>query len=870
MRMADDVRNMMSDDRLQGGLPIEKVRESFMEAMAEPSPRVLLRAPTGSGKSTGIPPMMLEAGLGERGMVLVVQPRRMAARLLARYVARKSGSELGREIGYMVRFERCISSATRLAFVTDGVLERRLTDNPDLSGVSAVVFDEFHERRLAGDLSLGRVLDLQEGVRPDLAVVVMSATLEVEGLQEFMGVSCRVLEASGRQFPVEVAYRPAAMVRDGRGNMVYPPVWEQAAAAVATEARKEDCGNMLVFMPGGFEIRKTVECLEGMSALKGWEIVSLHGSLSPEMQNRAVEPGGIPRVIVSTNVAETSLTIEGVRTVIDSGLARHAGWDARRGMDTLLIEKIARAAADQRAGRAGRVAAGRCIRLWSEADHARRSAFETPEVLRVDLSSSVLNLKLWGVDDASDFRWLTSPDSAALKRAEDLLGSLGALDAGGKLTPVGRAMLRYPLAPRLARLMVAGREGGCLPEMAAVAALIQSESVAVKGELQEVFREKDDYTDFQAEWRAALRAEACRFDVRECSRLNLMGRACREVLSSYRQLLQIGARGGRMAFAPEPDFSAVRKSVVRGLVESFADSLGTRNGIASNTCRLVGGRGGRISSGSVAMHGLHFVAADVSEVGGRGVETRIGRCTLVDPAELKEWMPSEVVDEDGAVFDDIRRRVVSRRRMMFRDLVLVDREQGDADPAAAAAILAEKVADGTLKLTHWDDSVEQWSRRLNGLRQWMPELELPGFVYEDKIVAMGMLCDGAVGYKDIKDREVMPVLHEWLSHWQREALDKFAPVSLSLSNGQHAKVRYAEDSTPVIALTVQRLFGVMETPLIADRRVPVRVEVLAPNQRPWQITASLESFWKTGYTQMRKDLAGRYPRHKWPPEAPGL
>ncbi len=860
----------MTEERTQNRLPIEDVREVLMQAVALSSPRILLRAPTGSGKSTGVPPMMLEAGLGQRGMILVVQPRRMAARLLARYVARKNSVELGREIGYMVRFERCMSSATQLAFVTDGVLERWLTDNPDLSGVSAIVFDEFHERRLAGDLSLGRVLDLQESSRPDLAVVVMSATLEIEGLQGFMGASCRVLEAAGRQFPVEIAYRPPTMARDGRGNMAYPPVWEQAASAVAAESRRDDCGNMLVFMPGGFEIRKTVECLESMTALKGWEIVSLHGSLSPEMQNRAVEPGDKPRIIVSTNVAETSLTIEGVRTVIDSGLARHAGWDARRGMDTLLIEKIARAAADQRAGRAGRTSPGRCIRLWTEADHARRLAFETPEVLRVDLSSSVLNLKLWGVNNPSVFRWLTPPEPAALERAEALLASLGALDAEGQLGRVGRAMLKYPLVPRLARLMVAGTNGGCLPEMAAVAALVQSEPVAVKGELQDIFREKDDYTDFQAEWRAVLRAEACRFDARECTRLNLMARACREVLSSYRQLLKIGARGERMAFEPEPDFTTSREAIVRGIVESFSDSIGTRNGIAANTCRLVGGRGGRLAAGSVAFHGLHFAAAEVSEVGGKGVETRVGRCTLVTPDELKMWMPDALCDEDGAAFDEVRRRVVSRRRMMFRDLVLVDKEQGDANPSAAAAILAEKVADGTLRLTCWDDSVEQWIRRLNGLSQWMPELELPGFGYEDKIVAMGMLCDGAIGYKEIKDREVMPVLREWLSAWQRDALDKFAPVSLDLSNGQHAKVRYAEDSTPVIGLTVQRLFGVMETPRIADHRVPVRVEVLAPNQRPWQITASLESFWKTGYVQMRKDLAGRYPRHKWPPEAPGL
>ena len=332
-------------------LPIEEIRGELLDALQAPSPRILLKAPTGSGKSTGVPPMMDDAGLGERGLIVVVQPRRMAARLLARHVARLRGVELGKEVGYVVRFERHISPRTRIAYVTDGMLERWLTERPALEGVSAVVFDEFHERSLSGDLSLGRILDLQEGPRPDMAVAVMSATLEISGRRDYMGASCRVLEAHGRQYPVETVYRAPRLVSDGRGRVSPPPVWEQAADAVKEAVKDDGCGDVLVFMPGVYEIRKTAELLAGRPWMGGRDVFPLYGALTPEQQNRAVEQGKNPRVIVSTNVAETSLTIEGVRTVIDSGLVRRSGWDPYRGMDTLHLTKISKASAAQRAGR---------------------------------------------------------------------------------------------------------------------------------------------------------------------------------------------------------------------------------------------------------------------------------------------------------------------------------------------------------------------------------------------------------------------------------------------------------------------------------------------------------------------------------------
>ncbi|MFQ9729145.1 MAG: ATP-dependent helicase HrpB [Akkermansia muciniphila] len=844
-------------------LPIEEIRGELMEALRVPSPRILLKAPTGSGKSTGVPPMMDDAGLGDRGLIVVVQPRRMAARLLARHVARLRGVELGKEVGYAVRFERYISSRTRIAYVTDGMLERWLTEWPSLEGVSAVVFDEFHERSLSGDLSLGRVLDLQEGPRWDLAVVVMSATLEISGLREYMGGSCRVLEAQGRQYPVEVVYWAPRLVSDGRGRVAPPPIWEQAADVVREAVREDDCGDVLVFMPGVYEIRKTVELLAGKPWMSGRDVFPLYGSLAPEQQNCAVERGDIPRVIVSTNVAETSLTIEGVRTVVDSGLVRRSGWDPYRGMDTLHLVKISKASAAQRAGRAGRVAPGRCFRLWSEAEQARKEDFDPPECFRVDLAGAVLNLAAWGVTVPENFRWLDVPAPLVMQRAVNLLAALGATEEDGSLTDTGKRMTAFPLPPRLARLMVAGQDEQCAVELAAVAALMQGEGVAVKGGLNDHLRDSADYTDFQAEWRAVEKAVDAGFGAAACTRWGISSRGAREAWMAYRQLLSVGSRG-KARETPGPDFTAARPAVVRAMIESFADHVGVRNGVAANTCRMAGGVGGRLAEGSVVFQGEHFVAAEVAELSGKAVETRVGRCTLIAPEDLRSIWPERFSCGEEAVFDAALRRVRLHRKLMYGDLVLEDRDRGDAPTELAAPVLAEKVVDGTLKLVKWNDAVEQWIRRLNGLSVWMPELELPRFSEEDKLVAISLVCEGAVGYKDIKEREIIPVLRDWLSGWQAKALDDYAPVSLTLPNGQHAKVRYGVDSSPVISLTVQRLFGVAVSPRIANGAVPVIVEVLAPSQRPWQVTGSLESFWRNGYGQMKKDLAGRYPRHRWP------
>ena len=802
---------------------------------------------------------------GRDGIILVIEPRRMAARLLAGWVAKQRGGKVGDEVGYAVRFDTKYGRQTKIVFLTDGVFQRWIQDDASLEGVTAVVFDEFHERRLAVDVALGRCLDLQETARPDLAVIVMSATLETGALAEYLGDAVS-LEAGGRTHPVEIFYRGSKPVRDRNGRMMDPPVWEGVASACKEALSDPDCGDVLCFLPGMHEIRRAEDVLRNASWTRGREILPLHSSLPPAAQEAAVGPCDRPKIILSTNVAETSLTIEGVRTVIDAGQARVSGFDPRRGIGTLLVKKISRASADQRAGRAGRTAPGKCYRLWTEVGHGKREAFETPEVHRVDLSEVVLLLMASGVGDVAGFRWLDAPKVEALGRAKKLLHELGALDLSGRLTEEGRTMASLPLEPRFARLMTAGVEQGCVAEMAFVCAAVQGEGIWAgrrgEGGMKD-FVDPRDYSDFQAEWRGFEAAEAMKFDPRRVSQLGVHGRGAREVAQGFERLKRLALQRGWPM--DEVDFGGKRDAVGKAVLAGFSDRLGVRFGEATLACRLVGNRRGKLDEHSAARRAGAFVAAEMTEVEGREVITYLNRATSIELEWLRELFTEDLVDRDGAAWDETRRRAVSRRELRFRDLVLESRDvDQEVNMDAAAELLAERVLSGELNLKMWDAAVDQWCARLACLSEWMPELELPTWGEDDKAAAVAQICHGAVSYKEIKERAVWPVLNDWLSSTQRMALDAYAPERLKLSNGQTPKVTYEVGQDPRIGLRVRDLFGVWETPRVAGGRIPVLVHVQAPNQRPWQMTKDLESFWKSGYAQMRKELAGRYPKHPWP------
>lgn len=847
-------------------LPVFEIADDLRAAVsAGGKSRVLLKAPTGSGKSTEVPGMLVDAGIS--GTILVIEPRRMAARLLAGWVAKQRGATLGREVGYAVRFDSRYGKDTRILYLTDGVFQRWIQDDPQLHGVGAVVFDEFHERRLAVDIALARCLDLQDGPRPDLRVVVMSATLETAGLADFLTPAIS-LEAGGRTYPVDILYRPdRPPVNDRRGGPPREtPVWEKMVTVCREAMAMPDAGNILMFLPGTHEIRRTIELLENGSISRGRDVFPLYSSLPPAAQEAAISPGPRPKIIVATNVAETSLTIEGVRTVIDSGLARIGSYEPRRAINTLLIKKISRAAAEQRAGRAGRTAPGRAFRLWSEADHARRAEFEAPEVHRVDLAEAVLLLKAAGVSEIRAFRWFDAPTEAALVRAEHLLHDLGALDAKGFLTDEGAKMAALPLEPRFSRLMLAGHENDCVAETAFIAAAVQGEGIFVNqrgGTGRKDFIFADDDSDFAGEWRAFESAEAMKFDPQRCGQIGVLARGARETAQGYDRL---GSLAERFGWAMRSvDFKTNHTAVGRAMLASFSDQLAIRFNQGTLACRLVGNRKGKLDEDSCVRNAPAFVAAEITEVEAREVVTHLRRATAIDPAWLADLFPDDLTITDGAAWDEARRRVVSRKETRFRDLVLDAKESDQhVNLDQAAEILAAKVLSGELVLKNWDHSVDQWTARLTLLGDAMPELGMPGWSDGDKADAIAQICHGAVSYKEIKEANVWRVLREWLSHAQRAALDSYCPERIDLPNGQSAKITYETGKDPFISLRVSHLFGVWETPTIASGRVPLLVHILTPGQKPWQMTKDLKGFWASGYAQMKKEVAGRYPRHPWP------
>ncbi len=847
-------------------LPVFEIADSLRAAInAGERSRVLLKAPTGSGKSTSVPGILLDAGVS--GTILVIEPRRMAARLLAGWVAKQRGAALGKEVGYAVRFDTKYGRDTRIIYLTDGVFQRWIQDDPQLAGVGAVVFDEFHERRLAVDIALARCLDLQEGSRPDLKVVVMSATLETAGLADFLAPAVS-LEAGGRTFPVDVLYRPdRAPVNNRQGGPPREtPIWEKMVTVCREAMAMQDAGNILMFLPGTHEIRRTIELLEAGSLARGWDVFPLYSSLPPAAQEAAITPGPKPKIIVATNVAETSLTIEGVRTVIDCGMARIAAYEPRRAINTLLVKKISRAAAEQRAGRAGRTAPGRAFRLWSEADHGRRAEFEAPEVHRVDLAEAVLLLKAAGVREIRDFRWFDAPVEAALSRAEHLLHDLGALDANTYLTEEGRKMASLPLEPRFSRLLLAGYEHGCIAETAFIAAAVQGEGIFVNkrggvGRKDLIFAEDD--SDFAGEWRAFESAEAMKFDPQRCGQLGIMARGAREIAQGFDRLCSLAARFG-WEWKPV-DFKERREAVGKAMLASFSDQLAIRFNQGTLSCRLVGNRRGKLDEESCVKNAPAFVAAEITEVEAREIIVHLRRATAIEPAWLADLFPDDLSSTDGAAWDETRRRVVSRKETRFRDLVLESKESDHhVNLDQAAEILASRVLSGELVLKNWDHSVEQWTARLTLLGKAMPELEMPGWTDDDKADAIAQICHGAVAYKDIKEANVWRVLREWLSASQRSALDAYCPERIDLPNGQTAKITYEPGKDPYISVRVSHLFGIWETPTIVNGRVPLLVHILTPGQKPWQMTKDLKGFWAGGYAQMKKEVAGRYPRHPWP------
>ena len=858
-------------------LPIYEL-EAAVVATLRDAGRLIVQAPTGSGKSTQIPQMLLNHGLlGAQGEVVVLQPRRLAARMLAKRVAEEVGSKLGETVGYQIRLESRVSEQTRIRFVTEGILLRQMSFDTALRGVSAIVFDEFHERHLYGDISLARAVQIQQTIRPDLKLIVMSATLDAGMLKNYLA-PCQVLVSQGRSFPVRIEYLPKSV------NFESDPVWEVAARECERVAG-ESTGDLLVFMPGAYEISRTVQAIQGGRALRDFVCFPLHGELPPEQQDRAVARYDARKIIVSTNVAETSLTIDGVTTVIDCGLARMARFDPHRGINTLLIEKISAASADQRAGRAGRTAPGVCVRLWTEREHGNRAPQGLPEVKRLDLSEVVLTLKASGIDDVANFPWLEKPDAVGLVRAENLLADLGALkvapvlerrsddDAGQRpallrITDIGRKMLRFPVHPRYARMLLAAEERGCVRPVALMAALTQGRNFLLRGVPREVEKAREDTlgeeheSDFFLLMRAWRFADQANFSLDACRRLGIHAQGARQVGPLFEQFLEIAAKEGLDVGERRIDGAAVRKCVLAG----FSDQLARRLDAGTLRCELVHGRRGVLARESGIQQAKLLVAAEISEIGrGDGeVNTLLTLATAIDEAWLKEIFPDDYREVRGVTYDESIKRVVARRERRFRDLVLEAKVSSDEAPHnEAAALLTKEVVAGRLKLEAWDEGVEQWILRVNRMAEWFPELEVNPITDADRATLIEQICYGEHGYRDIKDKPVMPVLKDWLTAEQLAVIDDYLPEKLTMGNGRKSRLTYNKEGPPILSARIQELYGIEGKFTLGHGRVPVKFEILAPNQRPIQVTDDLANFWREQYPKVKAELSRRYPRHEW-------
>jgi ATP-dependent helicase HrpB len=828
-------------------LPVDDVIPQLVAALSAEKAAVL-RAPTGAGKTTRVPPALLEQRLSDADRVVVLQPRRVAARAAAARIADEHGWQLGREVGYQVRFEQRISRDSRIAVVTEGVLLRMLQDDPFLETVSVVVFDEFHERNLDSDLALGMVRQVQQSVRPELRILVMSATLEAEPIAEYLG-GCPVVESRGRLHPVEIQYRD----RSAR-----QPIADAAADGVRAVLDRT-AGHILVFLPGLREIARAKRLLADLERAADVTLLELYGDLPSDKQDAVLRPSDRRKVILATNVAETSLTVEGVTAVVDSGWARVLRFDPHVGLDRLILSPISRASADQRAGRAGRTQPGVCLRLWDERAHATRPDFTEAGIRRVDIAGVVLQLLSWIEPDLDHFPWFERPRTQAVERARQLLRRLDAIDDSG-LTPLGRQLARLPVHPRLARLLVEGQRCGCAAEAALAAAVLSERDPFDRPAAPGGPARRGDYaarSDVQERVAAVERFAETAVTDSPVGRLH--GGAARWVLRARDQLLRLlerrGERRGRRSDEPGPGAD----ELLRCLLAAFPDRLARRRQAGSPRGVMVGGRGVCLAPTSVVRDAELFVCVDVD----RGsAEALVRQASLVE----RSWLPPEHVSERQEVFfDETLERIAGRRRVFWDDLLLEESPAAVTDLHAAARLLAEAAANRWEQVFPAEDpAVGGLFARWRCLRQWLPELPLPA---ADEAVLRGLLptlCAGRRSLAELRRAPWAEAVRGLFSYAQWQALEREAPERITVPSGRRVALQYTAGQSPVLAVRIQELFGWRETPRIARGRVAVLLHLLAPNYRPQQITDDLRSFWENVYPSVRRDLRARYPKHAWP------
>jgi len=789
-------------------LPIDPLIPEIVEHLRSAN-NLVLEAEPGAGKTTRVPPALLQ--LDERE-VLVLEPRRLAARLAARYVASERGESVGGTVGYQVRFEEVAGPATRLRFLTEGVLTRRLLSDPELKRVSTVVLDEFHERHLEGDLALALLRRLQQTRRPDLRLVVMSATLDVAPVAEYLG-GARVIRSAGRQYPLEIEYTPHSAA----------PLEEQIAAALERLSARPEKGHVLIFLPGAGEIRRAQTACAPLANRRGWSLLPLHGDQSPEEQDRAVGPSDRRKIILSTNVAESSITIDGVSAVIDSGVARVASHSPWSGLPVLQVSRISQASANQRAGRAGRTGPGCAIRLYPLEDFVRRPAHDVPEIARADLAPVALLLGAMGAASLDSLAWLDAPPAAAVEHATALLAQLGVSEA------MAREMARYPLHPRLSRLIVEARRRGVAEDGCTVAALLSA------GERLPARQQQATHSDLlvlmESQWEPRTA----------------------QTVRQVRRMVDLPWKNPPRQRGRDED------ALLISVLAAFPDRVARRRQGAE--LQLAAGGPAQLAPSSTVTGEEFLIAVEAEDRRDRKAPL-VRIASGIQPAWLLDLFPERVRETARVEWNRNAERVESVSALWF-DQIVIEESRSAPDPEAAAALLAAKAMEAGLARF---DEVERVEAFLNRARFAAQHGAVP---LPDPEAALRMLATGLKSFGELESAArgaIVRAMEQQMPSAARRLLEEIAPERIKLPRGRSVLVHYEVDRTPWIASRLQDFFGMSATPLVARGAVPLVVHLLAPNQRPVQMTTDLAGFWQRLYPQVRRELSRRYPRHAWPEE----
>ena len=827
----------------------------------EKHPSAVLQAPPGAGKSTVVPLVLMEEPWARGKRILMLEPRRLAARAVAQRMSQTLGEAVGRTVGYRMRMDTRVSRDTRVEVVTEGVLTRMLQHDPALEGVGAVIFDEFHERSLQADLGLALVLDARENLAPELKVLVMSATLDGEAVARLLG-DAPIVTSAGRMFPVESRFAGKGMPAlpgppFGPGGPVDSP--EKITAQLVVRALREETGDILVFLPGAKEIRRVQSLVESadIPARNTVRVLPLFGELAPEDQDLALTPAapGTRKVVLATNIAETSLTIQGVRVVVDSGLVRRSMFDPSTGMSRLETQRISRASADQRQGRAGRTEPGVCYRAWSEGSQRSLAPFTSPEIVEADLIPLALELASWGTRDPTALRWLDPPPAAMLASARDVLERLGALDADGRITKHGREMASIGVHPRFAHMLLKARAMGRLPLAADLAALL-GERDLLRG--ASGARDADIRTRIEVMRGEGSPAGMDRFGLQRARR-------------AAKDLLRQAAGGNPTDRVPG---SGVYGAEDAGMVLAFAypDRIGRRRPGADGRFTLTNGRGAHFAEPQGLAKQDLIVAVDLDD---RERDARILLAAPLSRAEIEEHMPERLRRQESVEWSSREQAVIARRTVELDAVVLEEKPLPEIPVEAARTAMLAGIRELGVNALPWTREARDLQARIAFVRQlqlpsgsspehatWPPVSDAE--LAESVGTWLAPWLDGVTRKEHLARIALVDALRSLLTWEQQRELDSLAPTHLAVPTGSQIRIDYLDPSAPAISVRLQEVFGLDATPRIGGGRIPVTFKLLSPAQRPVQVTRDLASFWRGSYVEVRKDMRGRYPKHYWP------